>query len=249
MAAVNLTPNDGADKATINELKEKLVLANLILDHENLAKPLGHISIRVPGTETFLISRDVAPGMVVVEDILICDMNGKVVQGKYPRTFSEVAIHTGIYRKRGDIKSVAHTHSLHIIALSMTETPLLPASFSAIKAGTEPIALFKKTDHIDKRELGEEIADLLGPNKAVILKGHGAVVVGQTIEETIDTAVELEVAAGLQLLASPPVRTLVPFTEQEKRPFIEFRKGSGPVPIGALRRWAYYRSLLKEKVR
>lgn len=249
MATVNLTPSDGADEATINELKEKLVLANLILDQENLAKPMGHISIRVPGTETFLISRDVAPGMVVVEDILICDMDGKVVQGKYPRTFSEVAIHTGIYRKRDGIKSVAHTHSLHIIALSMTETPLLPASFSAMKAGTEPIALFKKTDHIDKRELGEEIADLLGPNKSVILKGHGAVVIGQSVEETIETAIELELAARLQLLASPPVRPLVPFTEQEKRPFIEFRKEGGPIPIGTLRTWAYYRSLLKEKIR
>lgn len=81
-------------------------------------------------------------------------------------------IHTGVYKKRKDIQSVAHTHSPYVIALSMTGTPLLPASFEAIEVGPEPIATFDKIVFVDKPEFGEEIADLLGPNKAVILKGQ-----------------------------------------------------------------------------
>ena len=72
----------GADKAAIDQLKEKVVLANKILDYENLARPLGHVSVRIPGTDTFLITGSVAPGQATIDDIVICDMNGKVLQGK-----------------------------------------------------------------------------------------------------------------------------------------------------------------------
>jgi ribulose-5-phosphate 4-epimerase/fuculose-1-phosphate aldolase len=238
----------GADEAMIKELKEKLILANKILDVENLAKPLGHISVRIPETETFLITRNVAPGMATLEDILVCNMDGKVIQGKYPRTFSEVVIHSGVYKKRKDIKSVTHTHSPYVIALSMTGASLLPASFEAIEVCTEPVATFKKIVFIDKPELGEEIADLLGPNKAAILKGHGAVVVGKGIEETTITALKLELAAKLQLIASSAGK-VASFTEQEKQPLIEFldmvdRRGGTTTAYG--RGWAYYESLLKK---
>ena len=233
----------------IKELKGKLLLANRILDMENLARPLGHISVRLPETETFLITRNVAPGMAVLEeDILVSDRDGKVIQGKYPRTFSEIVIHTGIYRKRKDVQSVAHTHSPYVIALSMTGTDLLPASFEAIGGGPEPIATFKKIVFIDKPGLGEEIADLLGPNKAVILKGHGAVVAGKSIEETTITALKLEQAAQLQLIASSAGK-VIPFTEQEKQPLIEFlnkteTRGGTTTSYG--RGWAYYEYLLKK---
>ena len=248
MIIVNHAPSYGADEAFIKELKEKLILANKILDLENLAKPLGHISVRIPDTENFLITRNVAPGMAVLDDILVCNMDGKVIQGKYPRTFSEVVIHSGVYKKRKDIKSVTHTHSPYVIALSMTGVSLLPASFEAIEVCTEPVATFKKIVFIDKPDLGEEIADLLGPNKAVILRGHGAVVVGKSIEETTITALKFEIAAKLQLIANSAGK-VTPFTEQEKKPLIEFlnmadQRGGTTTAYG--RGWAYYESLLKK---
>jgi hypothetical protein len=55
----------------------------------------------------------------------------------------------------------------------MAETTVLPANLQATFVGLEPIAVYKKMVFIDKPALGEEVADLLGPNKAVILKGHG----------------------------------------------------------------------------
>ena len=216
---------------------------------ENLARPLGHISVRLPGTDTFLITRNVAPGMAVLEeDILVCDMDGRVIQGAYPRTFSEVVIHTGIYRKRKDIKSVVHTHSAHAIALSMTGADLLPASFEAIGIGPDPIATFRKIVFIDEPGLGEEIADLLGPNKAVLLRAHGSVVVGRTIEEATITALKLEHAARLQLIASSAGK-VTPFTDQEKQPLIEFlnrTENRGGTTTSYGRGWAYYEHLLKK---
>jgi ribulose-5-phosphate 4-epimerase/fuculose-1-phosphate aldolase len=238
---------NGADKEMIEKLKEKVVTANRILDMENVARPLGHVSVRIPGTENFLITGSIAPGQATADDVVICDMNGKVLQGKYQRTYSEVVIHTGVYKKRSEFNSVVHSHSPYVMALSMTETPVVPASFEAIEVCTQPIALYKKVVYIDQPSLGEEIAGMLGPNKAVMLKGHGAVVVGKTIEEATIVAVKLEAAARLQLLASSAGK-LVPFTEQEKKLLIDFIEGvnqKGGTINAYGRAWAYYENLFK----
>src|SRR4030042_6185029 len=103
--------------------------------------------------------------MAAVEDIVVGDMDGNVIEGKYSRTFGEVLGHAGVYRKRKDIQSVAHTHSWNVMALSMTETTIVPASFESIKVAFEPIALYKRVSFLDNMEVTEEIADLIGPNR------------------------------------------------------------------------------------
>lgn len=225
------------------KLKEKLIIANKVLDMYNLANPLGHISARIPGTNTFLITRNVAPGMATLDDIVVCDFEGNVIQGKYPRTYGEVAAHTGVFKKREDINSVAHIHPPYVIALSMTDTPIVPASIDSFTAGPEPLSILKKVMFIDNQTIGEEVADLLGPNNAVILKGHGAVVVGTSLEECTNNAVALENAAQLQLLAGIAGK-VVPLTQQEKQPLVDYlTKNAGS---GAARAWAYYEFLLKK---
>ena len=246
--SVNVSSSYGADEAVIKELKEKLIIASRILDMEGLARPMGHISVRIPGAETFLITRSIAPGMATLDDIVVCNMEGKVIEGKYSRTFGEVMGHVGVYKKRKDIQSVAHTHSPNAIALTMTEMTLLPASVQALKAGYEPIGLYKRIAMLEIPEVGEEVADLIGSNKVVLLKGHGAVVVGKSIEETTINAIDLEVAAKLQILASSSGK-LVTFSDQEKEPLIKFLKmmetqGGTASPYG--RAWEYYKSILKK---
>lgn len=242
MAANKSRSARGEDEGD-RKLKDKLIIANHILDLYDLAKPLGHISARIPGTKTFFISRGIAPGMVTPDDILICDFDGKVIQGKYSKTYGEVAAHTGVYRKREDINSVAHIHPTYVIALSMTEKPILPASLNSFTAGHKPISILKKVMFIDTQAIGEEVADLLGPNNAVMLKGHGAVVVGKSLEACTNNAVALENAAKLQLLASL-TGTVLPLTEQEKQPLVDYlTRNAGS---GAARAWDYYEFILKK---
>jgi ribulose-5-phosphate 4-epimerase/fuculose-1-phosphate aldolase len=214
---------------------------------ENLASPMGHISARIPGTETFLITRSIAPGMAALDDIVVCNIKGKVIQGKYSETFGEVAGHAAVYQKRKDINSVAHTHSAHVIALSMTGNTLLNLGTEALKVGFGTIGLYEKFRMLEDQEVGEEVAELIGENKAVILRGHGAVVVGKSLEGCTVACIYLEKAARYQLMAAS-TGNLAIFTEEEKRPIVEFLK-----KIAALagtgssdgRAWEYYRSKLK----
>jgi ribulose-5-phosphate 4-epimerase/fuculose-1-phosphate aldolase len=234
-----------ANKEAIEQLKEKLILANKILEFLKMATPFGHVSARIPGTETFLITGPVAPGMATMEDIVVCDMDGKVLQGKYKNTYSEVAIHTGVYKKRKEFNSVIHSHSPYIIALSIVDLTVLPTGLTSSVVGYQPIALFKKVVLIDKPELGEEAADLLGLNKAVILKGHGALVVGKSIEDAIYVGRNLETSAMLQWMASC-VGKVVPLAEQEIERLNEYKKWAGQSGMAADREWRYYECLLKK---
>jgi len=235
-----------AEKVAIKQLKEKLIIANKTMELLKLVTPFGHVSVRIPGTETFLITGPIPPAMATMEDIVVCDMDGRVLQGKYKNTYAEVAIHTGVYKKRKEFNSVVHSHSTYTIALSIADLTVLPTGVTSGKVGCQPIALFKKVVLIDKPELGEEAADLLGPNKAVILKGHGAVVAGESIEEAISVALNLEASAMYQWMASC-VGEVVPLTEQEMERLNEYKKTWGTQPLMTTdREWRYYKYLLKK---
>jgi len=132
------------------------------------------------------------------------------------------------------------------MALSMTETTIVPASFESIKVAYEPVALYKKVSFLDNLEVTEEIADLIGSNRAVILKGHGAIVAGKSIEEATVSAIDLERAAKAQFMASCAGK-LVPFTEKEMEPLVKFLRNI-EAQTGTTnpfeRAWAYYKSRL-----
>ena len=235
-----------ATEATIRPLKEKLIIANKILESEKIATPFGHVSVRIPGTETFLITRSISPGAATMEDILICDMEGKILDGKYKDTYSEVVIHTGVYKVAKAFNSVVHFHSTYVIGLSMAGATVIPANLQATAVGLEPIAVFNKMIYIDKPELGEEVANLLGPNKAVILKGHGAVTVGESIEDAIYSALNLERSAMFQWMAWT-IAPLAPVSAEEKKALSEYHNGLKRGGHGSSREWTYYKWKLKEQ--
>jgi ribulose-5-phosphate 4-epimerase/fuculose-1-phosphate aldolase len=257
MLPMNITFSFGADGATIKALKEKLVLANKILDMEGLARPMGHISVRIPKTDTFLISRSVAPGNVTsIDDIVTCNLEGKVIEGKYP-TYGEITGHAMVYKMRKDINSVAHTHSAAVIALSMTGTTLLLASNQAMKLHSTkfdtPMTLFG-VGHLEKPELCEKVVDALGPNSAVMLKGHGALIVGRSIEECTVNACDIETAARYQLMASSAGKVTV-FDRGELDALTDFKvkvakQGADWEEAGTGsstgRAWEYYTSKVKK---
>ena len=244
-------PLGNVSKVVIKQLKGKLLLANKALEFLKMATPFGHVSVRIPGTETFLITGPVAPAMATMEDIVVCDMNGNVLQGKYRKTYSEVAVHTGVYKKRKEFNSVVHSHSTYVIALSLANLTVLPASLNSNLLGRlpnglcKPIGLYKKVVLIDRQTFGEEVADLLGPNKAVILKGHGAMVVGNSIEDAIFTARNLETAAMLQWMANC-VGNVVPLTPKEIIQLNETRKWRNQPLMAEDREWKYYEHLLRK---
>ncbi len=204
------------NKRELEELKKKVALGNRILFHQGLADYHGHLSARIPGTRQFLIKPVLAPlGYVTSKDIIIVDIDeykrvceenwakaGKkreVTKLKLPPR--ETMIHAAIYEARPDVNSVAHTHQPLATAFSVAGVPILPIYNQAAPFAPET-PIFPSPRLIYTVQDGLDICQVLGHRTAMLLQGHGVVVVGDSVDYSTVHAVYLERTAYMQWVAS-----------------------------------------------
>ena len=189
-------------KETHNAIKQQLIIAGKILVAEGQDDfTRGHISMRVPGNPKLFFMKPHSMGLdeITMKNILTIDLEGNVVAGT-ARRHSEVYIHSEIFKARSDVNCVIHTHPVYSVAFSSTGHEM--------KAYSQPGALFRDdlgvfTETITlirSHALGAGVAKALGNRRAVLLKNHGPVVTGKTIEETVVSSIMLENAAQIQLM-------------------------------------------------
>lgn len=203
-------------KREIEELKKKVALGNRVLFHQGLADYHGHLSARIPGTRKFLIKPVLAPlGSISSRDIItvdideykaVCEQNWAKAGGKRAVTKlkvppRETMIHASIYEARPDVNSVAHTHQPLATAFSVAGVPLLPIYNQAAPFAPET-PIFPSPRLIYTVQDGVEICRTLGDRMAMLLQGHGIVVVGDSLEYAAVHAIYLERTAHMQWVAS-----------------------------------------------
>lgn len=66
---------------TEKELRQDVALANRIIERFGLSTGFGHVSARIPGTNTFYISTRRSPGFADENDLLMIDTDGKILSG------------------------------------------------------------------------------------------------------------------------------------------------------------------------
>jgi L-fuculose-phosphate aldolase len=185
-----------------DELKEKIIWAGKVLVGEGQDDfTRGHISVRLPDDPArfFMKAHSIGLDEITLDNILTIDLDGNVVAGSAKR-HSEVYIHSEIFKTRADVACVLHTHPPYSIALSASGRPM--------KAYSQPGALFHDslglyTDTINlirSPEMGAGVARALGSRRAVLLKNHGVVVAGASIEEVVISTIMLENAAMIQMI-------------------------------------------------
>ena len=217
-------------------LKIKVAQAVRMLAAEGLVASSDHVSARIPGTNKVLMnSRDASREVVQPEDIVTVDLDGKKIAGKEKdREPDEAFINLSIYRARPDVMSVVHTHSLYATAFTIARKPMLPVCVhGAIFADGVPE--YKEAGKVVNREQGDALAKVLGSHRAVLIRMHGAAIVGAYLEEAFTAALQLEENAQLQITASAlgPVDQLTPKeVEQSNR--------ESWTPNSIAKRWEYY---------
>ncbi len=184
----------------LDSMKRELATASRILYREGLVDAFGHISVRVPGTDTYLIPPRMSPALVCPEDIVTINLEGQKVAGEKLPT-NEIALHTRIYRARPDVNSVAHTHSPMVIILGVTGQVLRPMHNAGVVFHSG-VSLFERPGLINTDEIADEMVASLGQLRAVMLRGHGANIVAPRLKLATLWAVTLEEAARLQIMAS-----------------------------------------------
>lgn len=185
---------------------DDLVVANHILVNEGVLDGFGHISVRNErNPEHFLIARSMAPGLVTAADIVSCDLEGNVHDEQGRHTYVERFIHCEIYRSRPDVMAVIHSHSPAIITFGVTGARLRPiCHMSGFLGAQVPVfeirnAGGENTDLLIRNQaLGKALAKDLAGNSVALLRGHGNVVVGHSIQQVVFRAIYTENNAKLQ---------------------------------------------------
>jgi ribulose-5-phosphate 4-epimerase/fuculose-1-phosphate aldolase len=176
----------------------------------------GHVTYRETGANTFWM-KPAALGLdeITPETLIRIDLEGRIVEGELPRHL-EFPIHTEIFRARPDITCVVHTHPIYSIAFAATGQPLRAISHEGAQFTPPDVPRFTRTsDLITTRVLGEEVACTLGGSLACYLVNHGIVVAGSTIDQAVVSAINLERASQVQLLAAASGQSLRWTPEEE----------------------------------
>ncbi|HTS22482.1 MAG TPA: class II aldolase/adducin family protein [Casimicrobiaceae bacterium] len=187
---------------------EELFAANRILVGEGVIDGFGHVSVRNPlEPDHYFMTRSNAGGPFDETGVVELDAGSGVVHPVDVRPSIERFIHGEIYRVRPDVTAVVHTHAPALIPFGVSATPLRPLyHMCGFLAAGVPVFDIRK-EHgmtnllITRAELGHALAATLGNSAVVLMRGHGATVVGGSLKEAVFRAVYTTVNAQLQPIA------------------------------------------------
>jgi HCOMODA/2-hydroxy-3-carboxy-muconic semialdehyde decarboxylase len=188
---------------------EDLVAASRILADQGVVDAYGHVSVRHDrDPNRYLMSRSLAPALVTAADLMEWDLDSVPVDPRGRMGFIERFIHGEIYKARPDVNAIVHNHSPSVIPFGVTSAPLQPLyHMSAFLGGGVPVfdiktAAGESTDMLIRTPaLGHALAQTLGERPVALLRGHGAVVVGASVQVAVFRSVYTEMNAKLQAQA------------------------------------------------
>src|ERR1700760_3988214 len=180
--AQNVSAED-QDEARIQDV----IPASHILTNEGILDSFGHVSARsVKNPDRFFMPRAMPPALVSRADIVEVGLDCKPVDPNAPRLNGERFIHCEIYKARGDVQSVIHTHDLAVIPFGLAGVALKPVVAQAGFLPPEtPLFEIRDANTSEKKrgmlvlnpQLGDALARTLANNPVVLMRGHGDTVV------------------------------------------------------------------------
>jgi HCOMODA/2-hydroxy-3-carboxy-muconic semialdehyde decarboxylase len=226
----------------LERLLHDLVIANRILAHEGVLDAYGHVSVRNPlRPDHFFLSRSRSPELVTREDIMEFDYAGNPTPGDTRPPYLERFIHGGIYEARPDIHAVVHSHADEVLPFTIANRVLQPVIHTASDMGSR-VSVWDIRDKfgdtnmlVVNPEQGRDLAQCLGPDRVVLMRGHGFAAGAPSLFQVVKTAVYLPLNArtlkeGLQL---GEVKTLSPGE-------VAARATTDPDAPASRRAWEYW---------
>jgi HCOMODA/2-hydroxy-3-carboxy-muconic semialdehyde decarboxylase len=193
---------------TASGLVDDLVAANHILAREGVVDGYGHVSVRHdrdPGR--YLLSRATAPELVTADDVLEYDLDSRARDARGRPQYTERFIHGELYRARPDVRAVVHHHSPSVIPFGASTVPLRAIYHMSGFLG-EGVPIYEiraaggMTDMLVRdAALGRALAETVGAGAGALMRGHGAVVVGDTLAQAVARSIYMELNARLQAQA------------------------------------------------
>lgn len=163
----------------------------------------GHITVRDPEyTDHFWVNPYGKHfSQICVSDLLLINHQGEIVEGDRPVNQAAFAIHSEVHKARPDVVAAAHAHSVYGKTWSALGRLLDPITQDACQFYNDHGLFDDFTGVVYENEEGERIAKALGQYKAVILRNHGLLTVGQSVDSAAWWFITMERSCQSQLLA------------------------------------------------
>lgn len=192
---------------TSDEIQARIELAAVyrLIDHFGWADlVLTHASTRVPSSDSnfFVNPFGLKFNQIKASDLVTMDMSGNIV-GENKRSVSRTAfvVDSSIYPVRSDINTIIHAHSPYAVALSTLECELLYLDQAAMFFYDKIAYHDYEGLPVDLQERESLIADIGKDKFCLILRNHGLLACGRSIDEAFINLYLLECACRTQVLA------------------------------------------------
>lgn len=197
-----MTPDDSPERI--------VALACRVLARYGLAEDiLGHVSVRDGGGALRVRSRGPNERGLLFTDP--ADVHRVPLDGETPlpggyKVPNELPIHREVLRARPDAEAVVHVHPPMVVAADLAGLTLAPVvgayNIPAMRMAHEGIPVYPRAVLISSGKLGREVAETLGDRPACVLRGHGIVTTGATVQQAVVRALSIAALARVTLLAS-----------------------------------------------
>jgi ribulose-5-phosphate 4-epimerase/fuculose-1-phosphate aldolase len=186
-------------------LIKDLAAASRILVAQGVVDGFGHVSMRHPSQpDRYLMARSIAPALVTPDDIIEYDLDSNPCNANGRASFLERFIHGEIYRARPDIVSIVHSHSPSVVPFGLVGVTMQAMFHNAafIAAGVPVFDIREKfgaTDMLVRDgPKAVALAEVMGEKDIVLMRAHGSVACGPTLQTAVFRAVYTEVNARIQ---------------------------------------------------
>jgi len=164
------------------------------LGRNNLGHAYGHVSARIDAN-SFLVCAPKPMGLITPKDEgTVVPIDGPLPDG----VLGEVRCHQQIYMRRSDINGIARTFLRDVMTLStFKRTPKPRIGFGSYFAPSPP--LWDDPLLLRDNSMAAKLAETLDNARAIVMRGNGCILTGNTVEEAIVMAFYLEEAAKTEL--------------------------------------------------
>ncbi|MGE0747026.1 MAG: class II aldolase/adducin family protein [Rhodospirillales bacterium] len=228
-----------------------LAAASRILAERGVVDAFGHVSQRHPtAPDRYFMSRAMAPALVTPDDIIEYSLDSIPCNANGRGSFLERFIHGEIYKARPDVNSVVHSHSPSVIPFGLVDRPVRAMFHNAafLAAGVPVFDISKRFGNTDMLvgdpPKGVAFAETLGDKDIALMRAHGSVACGPTLQLAVFRAVFTEVNARVQhwTVALSDGMPIAALNEEEGR------LADGPNHGASLRAWQLWRAQVRAEV-
>ena len=161
---------------------------------------LGHASARLDAERLLMKPNKIGLEEVRPEDVITLDMAGVRLAGTGP-VHLEAVLHTSVYQARPDVGAVIHTHPKFATAFGATDAGLEMINHDAVLF-QQGLAFFDQTAELIVRDdQASAVTEALGDRNVLIMRGHGVLIAGKTLQWAVYTALTLERVIEIQSIA------------------------------------------------